>query len=88
MLKILKISILLSLFFVQVSSKLKRYCKTQILNSIGFSSRHIATEKNILCPAIEYNCCTDWTVLKMYKQWNTVTKELLKENLEENVQGL
>lgn len=53
--KIVKILLILMSFSSTLS---KRSCKTDLLRSFKLHGRLVPDKSNILCPSIDWNCCT------------------------------
>lgn len=79
--------LILIIFALGKVDAIVRYCKRQVLGSLEFESLDNAVEKNALCPDIEYNCCGNWTILKMYKQWHQISYPLMQKNFELTIEG-
>lgn len=58
-------------------AKTGRSCKTELLRSFHLHSRITPNRINVLCPNIEYNCCTNHDQMRIHKKWAMRDKRTL-----------
>ena len=63
---------IISLVFLRV--KMRRSCKTDILRSFGLHGLLTPNKKNVLCPSLDWNCCSIHDQMKIHKKWSTHLK--------------
>ena len=64
----------------------RKTCKTDVLRSFGLHSRISPNRGNVLCPKIDFNCCTVHDQMLIHKKWTTHIKYELSNHFAKQIE--